>query len=81
MELKDTIKMMQSTNYKERFKAEYNQLVIRYNSLNRMIEDWDKGCLSFEPTCPRSTYDLQLKAMKDYITVLEVRAVMESIEL
>lgn len=81
MELKDTIKMMQSTNYKERFKAEYNQLVIRYNSLNRMIEDWDKGCLSFKPTCPRSTYDLQLKAMKDYITVLEVRAVMESIEL
>ena len=81
MELKDTIKMMQSTNYKERFKAEYNQLVIRYNSLNRMIEDWNKGCLSFKPTCPRSTYDLQLKAMKDYITVLEVRAVMESIEL
>ena len=65
MELKDTIKMMQSTNYKERFKAEYNQLVIRYNSLNRMIEDWDKGCLYFKPTCPRSTYDLQLKAMKD----------------
>lgn len=81
MELKDTIKMMQSTNYKEKFKAEYNQLVIRYNSLNRIIEDWDKGCLSFKPTCPRSTYDLQLKAMKDYITVLEVRAVMESIEL
>ncbi len=81
MELKDTIKMMQSTNYKERFKAEYNQLVIRYNSLNRTIEDWDKGCLSFKPTCPRSTYDLQLKAMKDYITVLKVRAVMESIEL
>lgn len=81
MELKDTIKMMQSANYKERFKAEYNQLVIRYNSLNRMIEDWDKGCLSFKPTCPRSTYDLQLKAMKDYITVLEVRAVMEKVEL
>ena len=46
-----------------------------------MIEDWDKGCLYFKPTCPRSTYDLQLKAMKDYITVLKVRAVMESIEL
>ena len=46
-----------------------------------MIENWDKGYLSFEPTCPRSTYDLQLKAMKDYIAVLEARAVMENIEL
>ena len=72
---------MISNDYKERFKAEYNQLVIRYNGLNRMIENWDKGCLSFKPTCPRSTYDLQLKAMKDYIAVLEARAIMENIDL
>ena len=72
---------MISNDYKERFKAEYEQLIIRYNGLNRMIENWDKGCLSFEPTCPRSTYDLQLKAMKNYTAVLEARAVMENIEL
>lgn len=28
MELKDTVDMMLSTDYKERFKAEYSQLVI-----------------------------------------------------
>lgn len=33
MELKDTIAMMQSEDYKERFKAEYYQIVIRYQKL------------------------------------------------
>lgn len=30
MELKDTVEMMLSADYKERFKAEYYQLKIRY---------------------------------------------------
>ena len=30
MELNETIEMMQSADYKERFKAEYYQLKIRY---------------------------------------------------
>lgn len=81
MELKDTIVMMQSTDYKERFKAEYYQNVIRYEKLKAMLEKWDKGELNFSPTCPRSTYNMQIKAMTDYIAVLEARAVMEGIEL
>ena len=81
MELKDTVEMMNSSDYKERFKAEYTQLVIRYYGLRNMLEKWDNGTLEFEPTCPRSTYNLQIKAMTDYIAVLEARAVMENIEL
>ena len=81
MELKDTIEMMQSADYKERFKAEYYQVVIRYQKLKAMILKWDNGELNFRPTCPRSTYDLQLRAMADYIAVLEARAVMENIQL
>ena len=81
MELKDTIEMMTSDNYKERFKAEYCQVYIRYGKLKYMLERWDDGTLGFVPTCPRSTYDLQISAMKDYITILEARAVMEGIEL
>lgn len=81
MELKDTIKMMQSEDYKERFKAEYYQNVIRYQKLRGMLEKWDKGELKFSPTCPRSTYNTQIKAMTDYIAVLEARAVMEEIDL
>ena len=81
MKLADTVEMMNSADYKERFKAEYAQLVIRYNGLRNMLEKWDNGTLEFEPTCPRSTYNLQIKAMTDYITVLEARAVMENVDL
>jgi hypothetical protein len=46
-----------------------------------MLEKWDKGVLPFTPTCPRSTYNIQVKAMTDYIAILEARAVMEGVEL
>lgn len=81
MKLADTVKMMNSADYKERFKAEYAQLVIRYNGLRNMLEKWDSGTLEFEPTCPRSTYNLQIAAMVNYIAVLEARAVMENVDL
>ena len=81
MKLVDTVEMMNSSDYKERFKAEYAQLVIRYYGLRNMLEKWDNRTLEFEPTCPRSTYNLQIKAMTDYIAVLEARAVMENVDL
>lgn len=81
MELADTAEMMMSEDYKERFRAEYGQVSIRHQKLKAMLEKWDKGELNFTPTCPRSTYDLQNKAMADYIAVLEARAVMEDILL
>lgn len=81
MELRDTVEMMNSADYKERFKAEYQQVVIRYEKLKAMLQKWDNGELNFIPTCPRSTYNIQIKAMTDYIAVLEARAVMEGIEL
>lgn len=81
MELRDTAGMMNSADYKERFKAEYCQVVIRYQKLKAMLVKWDKGELNFTPTCPRSTYDMQIKAMADYIAVLEARAVMENVDL
>lgn len=81
MELKETVEMMNSTDYKDRFKAEYQQVVIRYKKLKSMLDKWDNGELNFNPTCPRSTYNMQIKAMTDYIAVLEARAVMEGIVL
>ena len=81
MKLSDTVEMMNSADYKERFKAEYNQLAIRYKGLKAMLDKWDNGTLQFEPTCPRSTYNMQIKAMADYLAVLEARAVMENIVL
>lgn len=80
MELKQTVEMMNSADYKERFKAEYMQVVIRYKKLANMLEK-GKGELPFTPTCPRSTYNMQVRAMTDYIAVLEARAVMEKVDL
>lgn len=81
MELKDTIALMQSEDYKERFKAEYHQVVIRYKKLTTMLDKWDNGTLEFTPTCPRAAYNFQVKAMADYIASLEVRAAIEGVEL
>lgn len=81
MRLDDTAEMMSSPDYKERFKAEYYQVAIRYHKLEAMLDKWDQGMLDFKPTCPRSIYSMQVKAMTDYIAVLEARAVMEGIEL
>ena len=72
---------MISPDYKERFKAEYNQLVIRYEGLKGMLKKWDDGTLEFEPTCPRSIYNMQIRAMSEYIAVLEARAAIEKVDL
>lgn len=81
MVLKNTIPMMESDSYKERFKAEYFQLAIRLQKLCDMVEKWDEGTLNFEPTCPREMYDKQLMAMSQYLDVLEERAKIEDVEL
>lgn len=81
MELAETAAMMTSADYKERFLAEYHQLLTRYVKLVNMVSAWDKGELNFTPTCPRATYDFQIRTMKDYLGLLEIRAKMEGVEL
>lgn len=81
MSLQETIDLMISDDYKERFLAEYFQLEERYQKLSQMCNDWDNGSISFEPTCPRSIYDLQLTAMKFYLDILTSRACIEDIDL
>lgn len=81
MELKDTISLMTSGDYKERFKAEYYQIKIRYEKLETMIEKWDADELNFVPTCPRNLYDKQLAYMENYMHILEHRAELEGVDL
>lgn len=81
MELKDTIELMLSDDYKDRFRAEYYQLKKRLEKLEAMLVKWDNGELSFTPTCPRTIYDEQVQAMSDYCSVLIARAVMENVVL
>lgn len=79
--LADTVQMMNSSDYKERFRAEYHQLNIRLMKLCEMVQKWDEGSLDFTPTCPRATYYFQIKFMQEYLDILEIRAKIENIEL
>lgn len=81
MELKDTIELMQSDNFKDRFKAEYLQLKVRYKKLLMLLGDMEFGELQFKPKCPTSLFKLQLGYMEKYIAVLESRAKIEGIDL
>lgn len=81
MELKDTISMMTSDDYKERFKAEYHQLKLRTKKLSAMLNLWDIGALHFTPVCPREILEKQLSAMIDYLAILALRADEEEIDL
>lgn len=81
MELRDTIELMNSADYKERFKAEYYQTKIRYDKLHQMIVKYDAGKLEFTPTCPIELLKVQKSHMGQYLYCLEVRAKYEEIEL
>lgn len=81
MELKDTVDLMLSDDYKERFKAEYYQTKIRYTKLHNMLVRYEAGILDFEPTCDMKIFTKQLSFMGQYLYTLEVRAQMENITL
>ena len=78
-DLKETVSLMTSDDYRDRFKAEYYQLEARYLKLHNMYENWDN--LTFKPTCPKCWYEKQLKAMLDYLTILITRSVSEDVKL
>ena len=79
--LNETVELMTSSDYKDRFKAEYYQLEYRYNKLKKMLEDWDADKLSFTPTCDRDIYTAQITSMANYLDVLRQRAEIEKVEL
>ena len=81
IELKDTINLMTSDDYKERFKAEYYQTKIRYEKLHKTIVKYEAGTLEFEPTCPIELLQQQAQSMGGYLYALEIRAQIEGIEL
>ena len=81
MELKDTIELMISEDYKDRFKAEYWQVRARFDKLCIMHSRMKDGTLDFEPTCPIEIYTKQLDAMVQYVDILEERARLEGIDL
>lgn len=81
MKLEDTIKLMNSEDYKDRFKAEYYQTKIRYDKLHKLIIKMEAGTCDFTPSCSLEIHKEQAKYMGMYLHILEVRAEIENIEL
>ena len=70
-----------TNNYKQRFINEYVELKDRYNTLHKMLIKYDAWKLEFTPTCLIDTVRKQKSLMGQYLNVLEVRAIIEDVEL
>lgn len=81
MGLNETVALMNSEDYKGRFIGEYAQLMIRINGLSKMLDNWNKGTLAFEPKASHETLAMQLFHMEKYANLLMLRADAEGIEL
>lgn len=81
MELSETIELMQSEDYKERFRAEYWQTKIRQGKLFKMLLKYEARTLDFEPKCSLELLKKQCAAMDEYLYTLAVRAEVEGIDL
>lgn len=81
MELKDTVKLMTSADYKERFLAEYWQTRIRYDKLFDMLVKYKNDTLPFVPKCSYEVLANQAVLMRGYLNALEERAWIEKIDL
>ena len=89
----DTVEGMLSPDYKERFKAEYIQTKIRYERLKafniKLEAAFRTECERPEvkkvpmPThdCPHGLLSDQQEVMGQYLHILEVRAVIEGVDL
>jgi hypothetical protein len=81
MELNDTIELMKSSDFKDRFKAEYYQLKHRTEKLASMLDKYKTGTLEFTPKCSIEILDIQHELMRAYLRTLEDRAIIEGIKL
>lgn len=81
MNLQDTVEMMNSNDYKERFKAEFYQLKLRIDGLEAMLNKYENGTLEFTPSCDIALLKTQIATMVAYENILKMRAKQEGIEL
>lgn len=90
LQLIDTAELMCSGDYRDRFVAEYIQTKIRYEKLkafNTKIEAAVRTSASDSPfpepkhDCPAGLLREQQAAMGEYLHILEVRALIEDIDL
>lgn len=87
MTLANTAQLMLDYNYKTRFFAEYAQTKIRYEKLKRLCDEIEAAKMlpesASEPPhdCPLELLRRQQHAMGEYLHCLELRAVIERVDL
>lgn len=80
-QLNETIIWMKSDDYKKRFKAEYYQTKIRYEKLHWLINKYDANKLDFQLSTDIEILRMKKRYMGEYLHILEVRSLIENIEL
>ena len=88
-ELEATVQLMLSDDYKARFVAEYRQTKYRYERLKAFCNRIEAARMTPERDeieepkhdCPLELLRGQQRAMGEYLHTLEIRAVIEQIEL
>lgn len=80
MELKDTVELMLSNDWKDRLKAEYWQTKIRWVKLNSWIVKCSNDSSIFSPKC---SFELiaQYIHMYNYLCNMEKRAEISGVDL
>lgn len=81
MELREIVAMMNSGDFKERFRAKYWQTKIRYDKLDAMTVKYEAGTLDCTPYCSLELLTEQKKHMGNYIRCLKIRAEIEGVDL
>ena len=73
MEIKDTVELMLSDDFRDRLQAEYDQLDIRIQKLEKAIEHWTKDKSKLSRPIYLPLFRRQLRYMKGYQKVLKHR--------
>ena len=85
MQLRSTVTLMNSEDYKDRFIAEYHQTKIRYEKLkdfnNRIEVAQILGKEEPKHDCPFHLLRNQQRVMGEYLHLLELRANIEGVDL
>lgn len=68
-ELKDTVDLMLSNDYRDRFLAEFLQTKIRYVKLDTMLEGYFGGKLEFKPGSSIRLLEQQRDTMRAYLNI------------
>lgn len=67
------IKLIQSSDYKERLQGEYFELLYRHNALSNMLIKYNMGTLDFTLNTPIELLKAQLRIMESYLSILDYR--------